>query len=254
MDLQLKGKNAVVTAASKGIGRAIALRLAGEGVNVAICARGEAALRDTEAQLRQTGVTVLARVCDVAQADALERFLTDARQTLGSIDMLVNNASGFGLSDEEDAWQASVNVDLLAAVRATRTVTPWMASAGGGSIIHIASVSGMEVFFGGSGAAYAAAKAALISYSKSMAEALATQKIRVNAIAPGSIEFPGGIWDRVKGGNRSMYDAVLGGIPWGRMGRPEEVADAVVFLASSRASWITGVCLAVDGGQHKGNF
>jgi 3-oxoacyl-[acyl-carrier protein] reductase len=158
------------------------------------------------------------------------------------------------MSDDEESWTASVNVDLLASVRATRKVTPWMASSGGGSIIHIASVSGMQVFFGGSGTAYAAVKAALISHSKSSAEALAAQKIRVNAIAPGSIEFPGGIWERVKVGNRPFYDAVLGGIPWGRMGRPEEVADAVVFLASPRASWITGVCLAVDGGQHKGNF
>jgi 3-oxoacyl-[acyl-carrier protein] reductase len=254
MDLQLKGKAAVVTAASKGIGKAIALRLAGEGVNVAICARGEDALRSTEAELRQTGVKVFAAVCDVGQAEVLERFLGDARQALGGVDILVNNASAFGLADDEATWQASVNVDLLAAVRATRTVTPWMASSGGGSIIHIASVSGMEVFFGGSGAAYASVKAALISYSKSTAEALAPQKIRVNAIAPGSIEFPGGIWDRVKGGNRPVYDAVLGGIPWRRLGRPEEVADAVVFLASPRASWITGVCLAVDGGQHKGNL
>ena len=253
MDLQLKGKGAIVTAASKGIGKAIALRLAGEGVNLAICARGEDALRATEAELRQTGVKVLAQVCDVGQADALDRFLDDAKKALGSVDILVNNASAFGLADDEATWTASVNVDLLAAVRATRTVTPWMASSGG-SIIQIASVSGMEVFFGGSGTAYASVKAALISYSKSTAEALAPQKIRVNAIAPGSIEFPGGIWDRVKGGNRPLYDAVLGGIPWGRMGRPEEVADAVVFLASPRASWITGVCLAVDGGQHKGNF
>jgi 3-oxoacyl-[acyl-carrier protein] reductase len=254
MDLQLKGKSAVVTAASKGIGRAIALRLAGEGVNVAICARGEDALRATETELRQTGVQVLARVCDVGQTDALDGFLDAAQKTLGSVDILVNNASGFGMSDDEESWTASVNVDLLASVRATRKVTPWMASSGGGSIIHIASVSGMQVFFGGSGTAYAAVKAALISHSKSSAESLAAQKIRVNAIAPGSIEFPGGIWERVKVGNRPFYDAVLGGIPWGRMGRPEEVADAVVFLASPRASWITGVCLAVDGGQHKGNF
>jgi NAD(P)-dependent dehydrogenase (short-subunit alcohol dehydrogenase family) len=253
MDLQLKGKTAVVTAASKGIGRAIALRLAGEGVNVAICARGEGALRETEAQLRQTGVSVLARVCDVGDAAALEGFLGAARQTFGRVDILVNNASGFGMADDDASWMAGVNVDLLASVRATRIVTPWMASSGGGSIIHISSISGMEVFFGGSGAAYASVKAALISHSKSLAEALAPQKIRVNAIAPGSIEFPGGIWDRVKGSNRPFYDAVLGGIPWGRMGTPEEVADAVIFLSSPRASWITGVCLAVDGGQHKGN-
>lgn len=177
IDLQLENKNAVVTAASKGIGRAIALRLADEGVNVAICARGESALRATESDLRKSGVKVVARVCDVAQADALERFLTDAGQTLGGVDMLVNNASG-----------------------------------------------------------------------------LAPQKIRVNVVAPGSIEFPGGMWDHVKQGNRPFYDSILKTIPWGRLGTADEIATAVVFLLSPRASWITGVCLVVDGGQHKGNF
>jgi 3-oxoacyl-[acyl-carrier protein] reductase len=252
MDLQLKDKNAVVTAASKGIGRAIALRLADEGVNVAICARGESALRATESDLRKSGVKVVARVCDVAQADALERFLTDARQTLGGVDMLVNNASGFGLSDDEDAWQASVNVDLLPTTRATRIVTPWMAGAGGGSIVHISSVAALEAF--GSAAAYSAVKLALISHSKTMAVTLAPQKIRVNVVAPGSIEFPGGMWDQVRQGNRPFYDSILKTIPWGRLGTPDEIADAVVFLLSPRASWITGVCLVVDGGQHKGNF
>ncbi len=250
MDLQLKGKTAVVTAASKGIGRATALRLAGEGVNVAICARGESALRATESELRKSGVKVLARVCDVAQADALEAFLTDARQTLGGVDLLVNNASGFGLSDDEAAWQASVNVDLLAAVRATRTVTPWMASSGGGAIVHISSVAALEAF---GGPAYSATKAALISHSKLMAVTLAAQKIRVNVVAPGSIEFPGGMWESVKHGNRPFYDSILKTIPWGRLGTPDEVADAVVFLLSPRASWITGAYLVIDGGQHKGN-
>lgn len=252
MDLELKGKSAVVTAASKGIGKAIASRLASEGVNVAICARGETVLRATESELRQTGVKVLAHVCDVGKTDQLERFLSDARAALGSVDILVNNASGFGMSDDDSAWMAGVNVDLLAGVRATRIVTPWMAGAGGGAIIHISSIAGME-YFGGS-ASYAAVKAALISHSKSMAEALAAQKIRVNVVAPGSIEFPGGIWDQIKHGNRGFYDRVLNGIPWARMGKPEEVADAVAFLVSARASWITGVCLAVDGGQHRGNF
>jgi 3-oxoacyl-[acyl-carrier protein] reductase len=252
MDLELKGKNAVVTAASKGIGRAIGLRLAGEGVNVAICARGESALRTTEADLRQTGVKVFAQVCDVGQADGLEQFLNESRGALGSVDILVNNASGFGMTDDDAGWMAGVNVDLLGGVRATRIVAPWMAAAGGGCIVHISSISGMESF--GGSASYAAVKAALISHSKSMAMSLAKQKIRVNVVAPGSIEFPGGIWDQIKQRNRPFYDIVLNGIPWGRMGRPEEVADAVVFLSSPRASWITGVCLAVDGSQHKGNF
>ncbi len=252
MDLQLKNKNAVVMAASKGIGRAIALRLAGEGVNIAICARGESSLRATEGELRQTGVRVFARVCDVGDGDALEQFLAGARQSLGDIDILVNNASGFGMSDDDAGWMAGVNVDLLGGVRATRIVTPWMADAGGGSIVHISSIAGMENT--GSPAAYSAVKAALISHAKTMAAVLAAKKIRVNVVAPGSIEFPGGIWDRVRQGNRPFYDTVLSTIPWGRMGTAEEVADAVVFVSSPRASWITGVCLAVDGGQHKGNL
>jgi len=252
MDLELTGKNAVVMAASKGIGRAIALRLAGEGVNVAICARGESSLRATEGELRQAGVRVLARVCDVGNGEALEQFLGDARQSLGGIDILVNNASGFGMSDDEAGWMAGVNVDLLGGVRATRIVTPWMAESGGGSVVHISSIAGMENT--GSPAAYAAVKAALISHAKTMAAVLAAKKIRVNVVAPGSIEFPDGIWDRIRHGNRPFYDTVLSTIPWGRMGTAEEVADAVVFVSSPRASWITGVCLAVDGGQHKGNF
>src|SRR4030095_4844727 len=134
MDLQLKGKNAVVTAASRGIGRAIALRLASEGVNVAICARGEDVLRTTEGELRQTGVKVLAKVVDVAQPEALDGFLDAAKRTLSTVDILVNNASGFGMSDDEASWMAGVNVDLLAAVRATRAGTAWVGSFGGGAL------------------------------------------------------------------------------------------------------------------------
>jgi 3-oxoacyl-[acyl-carrier protein] reductase len=178
-------------------------------------------------------------------------FLESARKALGSVDVLVNNASGFGFSDDETGWQAGIDVDLMAAVRATRTVTPWMAQSGGGVIIHIASISGLEA---GSPPAYAAVKAALISHSKTLAVSLAAKKIRVNVVAPGSIEFPGGGWDRMKRNDRPFYDSVLARIPWGRMGTVDEVADAVVFLSSSRATWITGACLTVDGGQHKGNL
>jgi 3-oxoacyl-[acyl-carrier protein] reductase len=252
MDLGLQGKAAVVTGASRGIGRAIALRLADEGAAVAICARGEPALRKVEAELKTRSVPVRAAVCDVGNPDALEGFLEAAHASLGRLDVLVNNPSGFTMGDDPAAWQACLSVDLMAAVRASWKVTPWMAGAGGGAIVHISSIAGLEAT--GFPAAYGAAKAALVSHAKSLAIALAPQRIRVNSVAPGSIEFPGGLWAQIREGNPDFYAAILKTIPSGRMGTAEEVADAVVFLASDRATWITGVCLVVDGGQHKGNL
>jgi 3-oxoacyl-[acyl-carrier protein] reductase len=253
MNLALRDKGAIVTGGSKGIGRAVALGLAQEGVNVAICARGEEALRTTEAELQKHGVDVVALGCDVSEPAALAAFLETAHAQLGRVDILVNNASAFDLTDTEASWQASWETDVMAAVRAVWQVAPWMAAQGGGSIIHLSSIAGME---GGwaPAAAYAAGKAALVSHAKSQALALAAQKIRVNSIAPGSIEFAGGFFDQLKTGNRPFYDAVRASIAWGRYGTAEEVADVVLFLASARASWITGVCLRVDGGQYRANL
>lgn len=252
MDLRLKGKNVVVTGGSKGIGKAIALAFANEGANVAICARNEVSLRKTEVELRPTGVKVYAATCDVADSTTLDAFLEEARQQLGSIDILVNNASGFGVGDAYADWEASLNIDLMASVRGSNKVIPWMAASGGGCILFVSSISGIEAT--GFSPAYSAAKAGLISYSKNLALALARQHIRVNTIAPGSIEFEGGAWERVKAGNRPFYDMVLGSIPSGRMGMAEEVASVAVFVASERANWVTGACIPVDGGQHKGNL
>jgi 3-oxoacyl-[acyl-carrier protein] reductase len=241
-----------VTGGSRGIGRAIALRLAEEGAGVAICARGEPALREAEAELRTRSVPVYAAVCDVSNPEALDGFLDAARASLGGVDILVNNPSGFVFADDETAWESTLNVDLMAAVRASWKVAPWMGGAGGGAILHISSIAGLEA--AGFPPAYGAAKAALVSHAKSLAVALAPQKVRVNTVAPGSIEFAGGLWARARQDNPDFYAAVLQTIPWGRMGTPEEVADVVAFLASERASWVTGVCLVVDGAQHKGNL
>ncbi len=251
MDLGLRGKCAVITGGSKGIGRAIALGLAAEGANVAICARGEQALRDTESAIRSRGVRVHAVVCDVGDEQALGRFLESARTALGQVDILVNNATAFGFTNNPAGWASSLNIDLMATVHAATKVVPWMTDAGGGVIIHIASTSGLEA---GPAPPYAAAKAAVISYSKNLAVALAPQRIRVNTVAPGSIEFPGGAWEKAKETNRPLYDRVFGNIPSGRLGTPEEVADVVTFLASDRSRWITGACIVVDGGQHKANI
>jgi 3-oxoacyl-[acyl-carrier protein] reductase len=251
VELGLKGKVAIVTGASAGIGRTIAAGLAAEGVDVAICARREAPLRDAEAALRKQGVAVYAASCDVANAGALDAFLDAAKRRFGRIDILINNASGFGALDDEANWQVSLDIDLLASVRAARKVADWMAESGGGSILFISSISGLEA---GWNPPYAATKAAVISYSKTLAVRLAAKGIRVNTIAPGSIEFSGGRWENVKANNRARYDSILSSVPSGRLGRPEEVADLAVYLSSDRASWITGTCIAVDGGQHRGNL
>jgi 3-oxoacyl-[acyl-carrier protein] reductase len=251
MDLGLKGKIAIVTGGSKGIGRATALLFAEEGTKVAICAIEKETLEATERELAGKGSEVYASTCDVGVLEALNSFLEEVRKRFGGVDVLVNNASGFGLKDDESGWQAGFNVDMMAAVRTAWKVAPWMSERGGGSIVNISSVSGLE---GGWSIPYSAAKAALVSLSKNLSLSLAPQRIRVNTVAPGSIEVPGGVWDQIKQTQREYYDKVLETIPWGRMGTAKEVAEAVVYLASERASWINGVCLCVDGSQHRANL
>jgi 3-oxoacyl-[acyl-carrier protein] reductase len=246
MDLGLAGKGVIVTGASRGIGRAIAQGFAREGCSVAICARGAAGVEKAAGELRAIGGKVHAAACDIADKAAFEAFLGGAKEALGAVHVLVNNASGFGVMDNEDGWAAGFGVDMMAAVRGTWKVAPWIAEAGGGAIVHISSISGM----GASGTpAYGAVKAALQSFSASSAKSLAKKNIRVNAVAPGSIEFPGGSWEAIGKANPKMYESVRREIAFRRLGTPEEVADVVVFLASDRGKWVTGVTLAVDGGQ-----
>ena len=251
MDLGLAGKNVIITGASRGIGRASAEAFAVEGANLAICARGLAALEKTREELRAHGGRVFAKSCDVSDRDALSSFLDDANSELGGIDILINNPSGFGLTDDEAGWEAGWSVDMMASVRAVWQVAPWMEARGGGSIVHISSISGLET---GSPPAYTAVKAALIAHAKTTAAEFAPKNIRVNCIAPGSVEFEGGFWNQAKHENRDMYDEMLARIPFGRMGSPEEIAAAVVFIASPKASWVSGAMLVVDGVQHKGVF
>ncbi|MBO3116464.1 SDR family oxidoreductase [Winogradskyella sp. DF17] len=251
MDLNLKGKNAIITGGSKGIGKSIALILAQEGANVAICARGEDTLKNTAAEIEKTGVRVYSQTCDVGSSDELESFLINSKRHLGSVDILVHNASALALGPTLNDWKASIDVDLMGAVNACNTVIPWMTEAGGGSILLVSSTSGLECDptpdYG-----YTAAKAALIAYAKKLAVMHAPQNIRANAIAPGSTEFEGGVWDMIKKEQPDLYDMAKSMIPAGRLGTPDEVADVAVFLSSSRASWITGECVSVDGAQHRG--
>ena len=247
MHINLKGKRVVVAGGSRGIGRSIALGFAAAGAGVSICARGRAALDATSAEIAAHGVKQHSAVCDLADKDAIATYIAAAADSLGGIDVLVNNASGFGASDDEAGWAKGLSVDLMATVRASQAATPFIEKSGGGAILNISSISGYRA--SARTPSYAAVKAALINYTMSQALMLAPKKIRVNAIAPGSIEFPGGIWAERKTANPQLYQAVLRSIPWGRLGRPEEVANAALFLCSDAGSWVTGQTLAVDGGQ-----
>ncbi len=251
MDLNLRDRAAIVTGGSRGIGRAIALTLADEGVRVAICARGEDALRAVEAELRACGVDALGIVADVTRADDIERVVAETVGRFGRLDILVNNAGGRAREDTDEVWEMVYQSNLLAAVRATRAAVPHMKSSGGGSIVHIASIYGRE---SGGPLAYNAMKSAVIAHSKAMALELAPD-IRVNSVAPGAVAFPGGSWGRrLEEDPEGMRAFVKQNIPMGRFGTPEEIGNVVTFLCSDKASWVTGACINVDGGQSRSNI
>ena len=246
MELSFKGKKVLVGGGSRGIGRSIALAFAAGGADLAICARGPDGVRAAEAELRQHGTKVVGMACDLGDESQVVGFVTDAAKALGGIDVLVNNASGMGMKDDESGWQASVNVDLFATARATRAAIPFLEQSQG-SIVNISSISGLLAV--ARSLPYAAVKAALINYTMGQGLALAPKRIRVNGIAPGSIEFPGGVWENRKTADPDLYQRTLKRIPWGRLGSPEEIAKVALFLASDLASWVTGQTIVVDGGQ-----
>ena len=246
MEISFKGKKVLVGGASRGIGRSIALAFAGAGADVAICARGPEGVRAVEAELRQHGTKIFGMACDLGDEAQVTGFVNDAAKALGGIDVLVNNASGIGMTDDESGWAASVNIDLLGTARATRAAIPFLEQSKG-SIINISSISGLMAV--PRTLPYAAIKAALINYTMGQGLALAPKQIRVNAIAPGSTAFPGGVWEGRKTSDPELYQRRLKGIPWGRFGSPEDIAKVALFLASDLASWVTGQTIVVDGGQ-----
>jgi 3-oxoacyl-[acyl-carrier protein] reductase len=247
MNIDFSGKRAVVAGGSRGIGRAIALAFAEAGAGVSICARGADALAKTRDEIARHGHTAHAAACDLADAAAVPRYVEAAAEALGGIDILVNNASGFGGSDDEAGWAVSISVDLMATVRATRAALPHLEKSAAGTVINISSISGFRA--SARTPPYGAVKAAILEYTQTLAAQFARKGIRVNCIAPGSIEFPGGTWERAKNNNPNLYGAILRSIPFGRLGRPEEVAQVALFLASPLAGWVTGQNIAVDGGQ-----
>ena len=250
MDLELAGKVALVTGASRGIGRAIAEGLAAEGARLVIAARGAEALDETQRDLEATGTDVLAVPADVGDDASVEALVEKARAHFGKIDILISNASALAVSGDRASWDASLNVDVMGAVRLVEAVLPMMKANGGGSILLVSSVSGIEAApmpdFG-----YTAAKAALNAFAKKLAVVEGSHGIRANALLPGSTEFPGGGWEMMRDNNPSIYEMVRQSIPSGRLGTPKEIADAAVWLVSPRAGWVNGAALVVDGGQSK---
>jgi 3-oxoacyl-[acyl-carrier protein] reductase len=251
MDLDLNGKVALITGASRGIGRAIAQAFAQEGVRVSLCARTPETLERTAGELLAAGSEVFSMAADVTNAAQSAAWIRSTAEHWGGIDILVNNAGGAVVGTlaalADSAWQESFATNFFAPVALSRMAAQEMERRGGGAIINISSIYGREA---GGPIAYNAAKAALISLTKMLAREFASRHIRVNSVAPGSIIYPGGVWEQIFKENPEFErDFISHDFPAGRLGRPEEVAYAALMLASPKASWITGATLPVDGAQ-----
>ncbi len=249
MTFDFSGKRVIVCGASRGIGRSIALGFAEAGADVSICARGAETLERTRTEIARFGHEAHALTCDLADEAAIRRYIEAAAEALGGIDVLVNNASGFGSSDDAAGWGVSFAVDMMAIVHASRAALPYLKQTRG-AIVNTSSISALRP--ASRQPPYGAMKLAAIHYTGTQAQMYARDGVRVNAVAPGSIEFPGGTWERRKSDNPGLYNAILRSCPFGRLGHPEEVANVVLFLASPLAAWVTGQTIAVDGGQMLG--
>jgi NAD(P)-dependent dehydrogenase (short-subunit alcohol dehydrogenase family) len=252
MELQLAGKTALVTGGTRGIGRATVERLREEGCAVAFCARSADAVETAVGEHERAGAPpVFGRACDVTAPDELESFVFDAVNALGHLDLLVANVGGIvggGLLESSDAdWTATYQLNLMHCIRATRAAVAPMRDAGGGSVVFVSSISGWKP---APLAQYGAAKAGTIMAASSLARELAPFDIRVNAVSPGSLLFPGGGWESYRDANPESFGRFeQDELPARRLGTPEEVADVICFVLSPRAAWINGANIAVDGAQ-----
>jgi 3-oxoacyl-[acyl-carrier protein] reductase len=248
MDLQLGGKAAIVLGATRGIGRAIAELLAEEGADVGICARDARQVGEAVKALSARGAKAFGRAVDIADGAALKAFVAEAGENLGGIDILVCNASARVRETSAEAWRTMIETDLLGAVNAFEASRAKLEAAaaarGDAAVVLIASVAAAEA---DGASAYAPMKAALVHYAKGLARELAPKQVRVNVVSPGHVLFEGGTWAIARDQNPDLYAELIALNPTGRMGTPEEIAAAAVFLASSRSSFTTGANLVVDG-------
>lgn len=250
MDLMLKGAKVLVTGGTKGIGRAIAETFAAEGADVAICARHAGEVETAVQALAGTGVKAYGAVCDVSDGAALRSWVAEMADKLGGIDVVVANVSALSIGPDEESWKACFATDMMGTVTLVDAAMPFLEKSRQPAIVTISSVSGREIDF--AAGPYGTFKAAIIHYTQGLAYQLAAKGIRANTVSPGNTYFEGGVWNKIKDGNPELFKTALALNPTGRMGTPEEMANAVVFLASPKASFITGTNLVVDGALTRG--
>jgi 3-oxoacyl-[acyl-carrier protein] reductase len=253
VDLGLHGKKAIVTGATRGIGRAIAQRLAEEGCDVAICARTAADVATTVKELEATGRRAFGQAVDAADGDALRAFIYASAQAFGGLDVFVSNTSGaLGGENDEDSWRRGVEIDVLGTVRGCEAALPYLVASGAGAIVVVSTAAVSEIV--GSRRAYNGVKAAIHPYIKALARDVAPDNVRCNIVSPGTILHPGSVWDERRLHRPNEYAQAVASNPMGRLGTADEVADAVVYLASARASFITGANLVCDGARTRTVF
>jgi 3-oxoacyl-[acyl-carrier protein] reductase len=245
MHLGLKGKKAIVTGASRGIGRAIAELLASEGCDLAICSRNQAQVDEATKALSAKGIKAIGSTVDVADLEAQRRWIAASGEAMGGIDIFVANVSALAQGMDEASWRSGLDTDLMATVFGIEAALPMIERSSAGAIVVVGTTGAVEV--AGPPRAYASVKAALAPYVKALARNLAAKNVRANMVSPGNVYFKDGIWNKVEVNNPDAFRTALSRNPMGRMGTPEEVANAVVFLASPAASFISGTNVIVDG-------